>query len=394
MEVYGRGGPVAKPKPAPSAQADGRLDLAGGAWKLQRDSLVQGGGEAISRAEYQDKDWVTATVPGTALTSYLNIGAIPNPDFGDNQLMISDSFFYADFWYRDEFVAPPAAKGKHVWLNFDGINWKADVFLNGVKVGRIEGGFMRGNFDVTEAIHSGARNVLAVRIEKPDTPGSVKEKGNGRALNGGALGADNPTYHAAAGWDWMSTIRGRDCGIWAGVYLTQSGPVTIQDPLVTTSLPLPDTSRADIAIQATLRNREAKAVTGTLHVRFGPVEFDTPESLDASATKTSSSTPPPIPRCASRIPSCGGPTATAIRTYTPWSCDSPPRIKPSPTSNSSRPACASSRTAKRAIRLRCGSMAGVLSPAAETGAFRNPCCATAPASTTLPCATSATSTSP
>ncbi len=286
MEVYGRGGPVAKPKPAPTAQADGRLELAGGAWKLQRDSLVQGGGEAISKAEYQDKDWVTATVPGTALTSYLSIGAVPNPDFGDNQLMISDSFFYADFWYRDEFVAPPVAKGKHVWLNFDGINWKADVFLNGVKIGRIEGGFMRGNFDVTDSIHAGARNVLAVRIEKPDTPGSVKEKGNGRALNGGALGADNPTYHAAAGWDWMSTIRGRDCGIWAGVYLTQSGPVTIQDPLVTTTLPLPDTSRADVAIQATLRNREAKAVTGSLHVRFGPVAFDTPESLEASGTKT------------------------------------------------------------------------------------------------------------
>ena len=286
MEVYGRGGPVAKPKPAPTAQAGGRLNLAGGAWRLQRDSLVLAGGEAISKAEFQDKDWVIATVPGTALTSFLNIGAVPNPDFGDNQLMISDSFFYADFWYRNEFVAPPAAKGKHVWLNFDGINWKADVFLNGAKVGRIEGGFMRGGFDVTDSIHPGARNVLAVRIEKPATPGSVKEKGNGRALNGGALGADNPTYHAAAGWDWMSTIRGRDTGIWADVYLTQSGPVTIEDPLVTTALPLPDTSRADVAIQATLRNRESRPVTGTLHVRFGPVAFDTAVSLDASAAKT------------------------------------------------------------------------------------------------------------
>jgi hypothetical protein len=77
-------------------------------------------------------------VPGTALCSYLNIGAIPDPNYGDNQLLISDSFFYADFWYRNEFTAPTLTEGQRVWLNFDGINWKADVFLNGEKLGRIK----------------------------------------------------------------------------------------------------------------------------------------------------------------------------------------------------------------------------------------------------------------
>ncbi|MDR3700258.1 MAG: discoidin domain-containing protein [Candidatus Sulfopaludibacter sp.] len=231
MEVYGRGGVTAVPKAAAVAQSGGRLPLAGGAWRLQRDSLVQGSGEAISTPGFHDGDWVIATVPGTVLTSYLNVGAVPNPDFGDNQLQISDSFFYADFWYRDEFTAPRAVTGERAWLNFDGINWKADVYFNGARVGRIEGGFMRGRFDVTNLIHPGARNALAVRIQKPATPGSVKEKGAGRgAGNGGALGADNPTYHASAGWDWMSTIRGRNIGIWADVYLTPSGPVTIENP--------------------------------------------------------------------------------------------------------------------------------------------------------------------
>jgi hypothetical protein len=288
LEVYGRGGPVAQPKPAPVAQPGGRLLLAGGAWRLQRDSLAKAGGEAISQPGFPDKDWIVATVPGTVLTSYLNVGAVPNPDFGDNQLQISDSFFYADFWYRDEFTAPPAAKGERAWLNFDGINWKADVFLNGAKVGRIEGGFMRGRFDVTDLIQRGAKNALAVRIEKPATPGMVKEKGApGRGVgNGGALGADNPTYHASAGWDWMSTIRGRNIGIWAGVYLTRSGPVTIENPLVTSTLPLPDTSRADIAIEATLRNQESTPVSGTLQARFGTATVAIPVALDAAAVKT------------------------------------------------------------------------------------------------------------
>jgi hypothetical protein len=128
---FGRGGPVARHKLP--AGAGRRLAPAAGGARVQRDSLVKNGPEAISKVGFQDSDWVIATVPATTLVSYLNVGAIPNPDFGDNQLQISDSFFYADFWYRNEFVVPAAGARKHVWLNFDGINWKADVYVNGEK---------------------------------------------------------------------------------------------------------------------------------------------------------------------------------------------------------------------------------------------------------------------
>ena len=107
---------------------------------MQRSNLVTGAGEALSKPGYKADDWMIATVPGTALTSYLNDGAIADPDFGDNQYAVSDSFFCADFWYRDEFVAPALAPGHHLWLNFDGINWKAEVYLNGQHLGRIDGG--------------------------------------------------------------------------------------------------------------------------------------------------------------------------------------------------------------------------------------------------------------
>ena len=231
--------PSPQPKPAAAARADGRLDLAGGAWRLQRDSQVKAEGDVVSKPGYADSDWLVATVPGTVLTSYLNVGAIPDPNFGNNQNMISDSFFYADFWYRNEFVAAPAAPGKHVWLNFDGINWKADIFLNGKKLGRIEGGFMRGRFDVTSLLRPGKKNALAIRIEKNATPGSVHEKNSQSPdKNGGALGADNPTFHSSVGWDWIPTIRGRNTGIWNNVYLTTTGAVTVEDPFVQTSLPL------------------------------------------------------------------------------------------------------------------------------------------------------------
>jgi hypothetical protein len=287
LEVYGRGGLVAEPKPAPKARADGRLDLAGGAWRVERDSLVKAGGETLSKPGFRDNDWVVATVPGTVLTSYFNAGALPDPNYGDNQLMLSDSFFHADFWYRNEFVAPRAEAGRKVWLNFDGINWKADVYLNGEKLGRIEGAFMRGRFDVTGRLRAGEKNALAVRIEKNATPGSIKEKTfESPDKNGGALGADNPTYHASVGWDWIPTIRGRNTGIWNKVFLSASGPVTIENPFVRTALPLPDTSRADVSVEATLRNHEPRPVSGTLRGRFGETAFEMPVSVEASGSKT------------------------------------------------------------------------------------------------------------
>lgn len=287
LEVYGRGGLVPQPKPAVETQADGYLHLSGGAWRLERDSQVQADGAAISKPGFADNEWLVATVPATILSSYWNAGALPDPNYGDNQLMISDSFFYADFWYRNEFTAPGLAPGRRMWLDFDGINWKADVFLNGEKLGRIEGGFTRARFDVTAHIHPGQKNALALRVEKNATPGSVKEKTyQSPDKNGGALGLDNPTYHASIGWDWIPTIRGRNTGIWNDVRLATTGPVTIEDPFVSTTLPLPDTSRADVNIEVTLQNHDATAVSGTLHGRFGDVAFDTAVSLDPSARKT------------------------------------------------------------------------------------------------------------
>jgi beta-galactosidase/beta-glucuronidase len=285
LEVYGRGGLVTAPQPAKTATPDGSLALTRGNWRLQRASLVAATGEQVSQAGFAASDWLAATVPGTVLTSYLNDGAIPDPNFGENQYLISDSYFTADFWYRNEFTAPALAPGRHAWLSFDGINWKAEVYLNGRSLGRIDGAFMRGRFDVTSLLHSGATNALAVRVLHNAHPGGAKDKA-GPNLNGGALGLDNPTYHASIGWDWMPTIRGRNTGIWSNVTLTQSGPVTIEDPLVSSTLPLPDTSTADVTIKAAVRNQESQPVHATVETAFGTIPLRTVVDLAPHEIKT------------------------------------------------------------------------------------------------------------
>ena len=287
LEVFGNGGFIAQPHLAAAPRADGRLDLAGGAWRLHRPSASSPQtGEALSAAGFDDKEWIPATVPGTILTSYQNINAIPDPNYGQNQLHISDSYFYSDFWYRTEFTPLAPKPGQLQWLNLDGINWKADVYLNGAKLGRIDGGFMRGRFDITGKAQPGKPNALAIRVLRNATPGSCKQKTyESTGKNGGALGADNPTYHASIGWDWIPTVRGRNTGIWSDVYLTQTGAVTIEDPLVTSKLPLPDTSHADVSLEFFAVNHTANPVSTTLHGRFGEITFDQRISLAANESQ-------------------------------------------------------------------------------------------------------------
>jgi len=285
LEIMGKGGMVAKPKASPVITST-RMDLAGGNWKIQRASQVSSAGESISTVGFDGADWVVATVPGTVLVSYWNAGAVPDPNYGDNQLMISESFFNSDFWYRNEFDVPAGFKNESTFLNFDGINWKADVFVNGKKLGDIKGAFINGNFDVSNFIIPGQKNAVAVLIKKNDNIGCITEQSaNSPDKNGGILGGDNPTYHASVGWDWIPTIRGRNIGIWNDVYLTTNGGVTIENPFVSADLPLPDTTSADIGVEVTLKNHLSKAITGIFTGKFGGLNFEEKVTLQPAESR-------------------------------------------------------------------------------------------------------------
>ena len=285
LEVMGRGGLLPRAVAMPEA-AGGRLTLSGGGWQLQRASEVQAGGVEIASPAYKAEGWVTATVPGTVLTSYKNVGALADPNYADNQLMISESFFNSNFWYRNEFQVPTSFKRDRVFLNFDGINWKANVYLNGKQVGRLEGAFIRGKFDVTDCVKEGT-NVLAVEIIKNAHIGAIKEKNKQSTdFNGGILGADNPTFHATIGWDWIPTMRGRNIGIWNDVFLTTTGKVTVQDPYVQTQFALPDTTQARLTAEVVVKNHDGRDVSGVLQGKVGDVTFEQPVQLKAGEERT------------------------------------------------------------------------------------------------------------
>lgn len=260
---------------------NGRYELSGGLWQLQRASEVDARGEKIASADYDSKNWIPATVPGTVLASFMNIGAVPDPNYADDVNQISESYFRSNFWYRQEFDVE-SIDGEQQWLNFDGINWKANVFLNGQRLGRIEGAFMRGKFNVSGLLRPG-KNYLAVEVECNKYFGAIKEKDrNTTQLNGGLLGADNPTFHATIGWDWITTVRGREVGIWNEVYLTSTGNVTVSDPYVNTKLAA-DGKTASVRPAVFVRNNDNKPVTGTLKGWIGDVKFEKQMTLPANS---------------------------------------------------------------------------------------------------------------
>ena len=228
------------------------------------------------------KQWYQATVPGTVLTTLVSNKIYPDPLYGENNRpnIIPESLCRTSYWYRNEFTVPASFTGKQVWLNFDGINYSAEVWVNGAKVGSIEGAFMRGSFNITALVMTGEKAALAVFIKPPPHPGDPWEKtvANQRGPNGGGvsgqLGRDGPTFVASLGWDWVPGIRDRQIGIWQQVTLTATGPVLVQNPYITTDLPqLPDTATADVSIEATVQNISDAPQTGIFTGRLDDVAF-------------------------------------------------------------------------------------------------------------------------
>ncbi len=170
---------------------------------------------------------------------------------------------------------PVEYAGRQIWLNFEGINYIADVWVNGNKVGTIKGAFIRGNFDVTALVKPGKKAALAVLIAPPPHPGDPWEKtvANQRGPNGGGpsgpLGQDGPTFVASIGWDWVPGVRDRQIGIWQKVTLSATGPVILQNPYVTTDLPLPRTDSADVSIEVTVNNTSDDSANGQVIRKVG-----------------------------------------------------------------------------------------------------------------------------
>ncbi len=167
-------------------------------WHLQSACKITAAGDAISSPGFSTEGWISATVPTTVLAAQVAAGLLPDPYFGDNLRKIpgtdlshrhnfsnlpmpADSPYHCGWWYRDEFTVPAAAaRSSQFWLHFAGINYRADIWLNGHRIAdssQIAGAYRIYNLDVTGVLKPAGHNVLAVETFAPTADRSRHQLG-------------------------------------------------------------------------------------------------------------------------------------------------------------------------------------------------------------------------
>ncbi len=234
-------------------------------WKMIKAGDVTDAGEKISLPDYQTDKWLSAIVPGTVLNSLVYNQKFPEPYYGINNKIESKLIpdisevgrdFYT-YWFRTEFDVPQSFKGKNIWLQLDGINYRAEVWVNGNLLNTIQGMFIQDYINVTDFVKIDRANTLAIKVYPVDVPGSTKPKSWGAAgefHNGGNgnIGL-NTTMLMTVGWDFtfMDGIRDRNTGIWRNISLYATGKVALRHPFVKSELRKPgyDQARESVSVE-------------------------------------------------------------------------------------------------------------------------------------------------
>ena len=252
-------------------------------WTIQSSAKVIEKGDVLSRNEFQPQAWYPAAVPSTIVGTLVEDKVYPDPLVGQNLRLIpgcsypiganfsnlpmpDDSPFRASWWYRTQLRIPPSYRGQNIWLHLDGINFRANIWLNGRQVAasdQIAGTFRTHELNITNMVRVGALNTLAVEVF-PSQPDDL-------------------------GWtwvDWNPTPPDKNMGIFRDVYLTSSGPVTLRYPQVVTQLDLPSLGTAHLTVNAELRNATDAAVEGTIVVRIENIKLSQKVNLGPQETKS------------------------------------------------------------------------------------------------------------
>ena len=261
-------------------------------WWIQSSCLAYGNGEQISLPGYHPASWHPAEVPTTVLAALVADKTYPDPYFGTNLRSIpgtsypvaknfahlptpEDSPYHCSWWYRTEFKVPADYKKKDAWLNFAGINYHANIWLNGKKIAdaaQVAGAFRAYEFEVHQDIHPGEINALAVEVFAPE-PGDL-------AIN----------------WvDWNPMPADKNMGVWRDVSLTATGPVSIRHPFIKSQV-TPSLDSAALSLTVEVRNASDQPIKGTLKAAFGQVNLQQQVELAPSEVKLVTLTPDAFPQ--------------------------------------------------------------------------------------------------
>jgi exo-1,4-beta-D-glucosaminidase len=249
-------------------------------WSLQSSCKVEKPGEVISSSKFTPTGWYGVTVPTTVVAALVKQKVYPNPDFGmnlrrlpgmdypiganfSNIPMQQDSPFMVPWWYRKVFTLPESYKGKTIWLDFAGINYRANIFLNGKQIAKkddVAGAWRTYEFNITAAAVLGKPNVLAIEIFSPTD----------RDL-------------AITFVDWNPAPPDKNMGLFREVSVRTSGPVAVRYPTVVSKLE--GDGKAHLTVTALVKNGTNQAVKGMLKGKIENTEFSQDVELGPNEQK-------------------------------------------------------------------------------------------------------------
>ncbi len=249
-------------------------------WTLQSSGKVEKSGELISTSKFQPAGWYTVSVPTTVVSALVQHKVYADPYFGMNLRSIpgttypiganfsnipmqQDSPFIVPWWYRKSFVLPESYKSKSIWLNFGGINYRANIWLNGKQIAKSEdvaGAWRTYEFNITGAALPGKQNVLALEVFSP---------------------TDKDL--AITFVDWYPAPPDKNMGLFRSVEIRSSGPVTVRYPTVVSKLDADQ--KAHLTVTALLKNGASQPVKGVLKGRIEKTEFSQEVELGANEQK-------------------------------------------------------------------------------------------------------------
>ncbi len=267
--------------PYSSAQTPATRQYLDGTWRMQSSCKDSAKGDQISTVGFDASKWHAAEVPGTVVGALVTDKTLPDPNFGMNLKSIpgfvsdtkglfatndmpADSPYRCSFWFRTEFATPSSSKPT-AWLHLLGINYRANVWLNGKKVAdraEVAGAYREFELRVENALKRGDTNALALEIFAPEK------------------------WDLGITWvDWNPTPPDKDMGIWREVFLSDTGDVSLRRPYVASKLSS-DYKSATLTVSAVLSNTTDHPVNSSLQVDLAGMQISQPVYLAAKESKT------------------------------------------------------------------------------------------------------------
>jgi exo-1,4-beta-D-glucosaminidase len=251
-------------------------------WSLQSTGKVAETGDVISTPAYQPKGWYTVTVPTTVVAALVKEKVYADPAFGmnlrqfpgmtypvgsnfSNLSMQQDSPFAVAWWYRKTFRLPADDRHKTIWLDFNGINYRANIWVNGKQIGNLQqvvGAWRTYEFDITAVARTGAENVVAVQVWAPEKDDL-----------------------AITFVDWNPAPPDKNMGLWREVNIRTSGPVALRYPAVQSHINSPANDTAHLTVTAQVKNATNHALKGMLKGTIEKTEFEQEVELEPNQVK-------------------------------------------------------------------------------------------------------------